>query len=226
MRLQIIQPTHYRSPSNRSLHKTKKRSVVNLILPYLAALAPKEWDVQLVDEQLSDVDFNAPVDVVAITAWTMNSLRAYDIADRFRKRGVQVLMGGPHTFFHEEEAAEHCDAVGKGEGETIWPLMLADAASGRLRKFYRATGLHSLENLPLPRYELVDPRPYGRFRTYSVQSSRGCPFKCEFCSERLYLGETYRYRPTKDVIEEIRFTRAKNILFADSNFAGNVPHTM
>jgi radical SAM superfamily enzyme YgiQ (UPF0313 family) len=226
MRLQIIQPTHYRSPSNRSLHKTKKRSVVNLILPYLAALAPKEWDVQLVDEQLSDVDFNAPVDVVAITAWTMNSLRAYDIADRFRKRGVQVLMGGPHTFFHEEEAAEHCDAVGKGEGETIWPLMLADAASGRLRKFYRATGLHSLENLPLPRYELVDPRPYGRFRTYSVQSSRGCPFKCEFCSERLYLGDTYRYRPTKDVIEEIRFTRAKNILFADSNFAGNVPHTM
>jgi radical SAM superfamily enzyme YgiQ (UPF0313 family) len=226
MRLQIIQPTHYRSPSNRSLHKTKKRSVVNLILPYLAALAPKEWDVQLVDEQLSDVDFNAPVDVVAITAWTMNSLRAYDIADRFRKRGVQVLMGGPHTFFHEEEAAEHCDAVGKGEGETIWPLMLADAASGRLRKFYRATGPHSLENLPLPRYELVDPRPYGRFRTYSVQSSRGCPFKCEFCSERLYLGDTYRYRPTKDVIEEIRFTRAKNILFADSNFAGNVPHTM
>jgi radical SAM superfamily enzyme YgiQ (UPF0313 family) len=226
MRLQIIQPTHYRSPSNRSLHKTKKRSVINLTLSYLAALAPKEWDVQLVDEQLSDVDFNAPVDVVAITAWTMNSLRAYDIADRFRKRGIPVLMGGPHTFFHEEEAAEHCDAVGAGEGETIWPLMLADAASGRLRKFYRATGPHSLENLALPRYELVDPRHYGRFRTYSVQSSRGCPFKCEFCSERFYLGDTYRYRPTNDVIEEIRFTRAKNILFADSNFAGNVAHTM
>jgi radical SAM superfamily enzyme YgiQ (UPF0313 family) len=226
MKLQIIQPTHYLSPSNRSLHKTKKRSVVNLTLPYLAALTPREWDVSLVDEQLSDVDFNAPVDVVAITAWTMNSLRAYDIADRFRERGVPVLMGGPHTFFHDEEAVEHCDAVGSGEGEQIWPQMLEDAAGGRLKKFYRAETPHNLEQLPLPRYEMIDPRYYGRFKTFSVQSSRGCPFRCDFCSERLYLGHNYRYRPTRDVVEEIRHTRSKNILFADSNFAGSIPHTM
>jgi len=226
MKLQIIQPTHYRSLSNRSLHKTKKRSVVNLTLPYLAALAPKEWDVTLIDEQLTDLDFNAPVDVVAISTWTMTSLRAYEIADRFRERGVPVLMGGPHTFFHEEEAAGHCDAVGAGEGEVIWPEMLQDAAAGKLKKFYRADQPHSLEHLPLPRYELIDPGHYGRFKTYSVQSSRGCPFKCEFCSERLYLGQNYRYRPIQDVIEEIKFAKAKNILFADSNFAGNVPHTM
>ncbi len=226
MKLQIIQPTHYQSPSNRSLHKTRKRSVVNLTLPYLAALVPKDWDVTLVDEQLTDLDFSAPVDVVAISAWTMTSLRAYDIADRFRERGVTVLMGGPHTFFHEEEAAEHCDAVGAGEGEVIWPMMLEDAAAGRLKKFYRADKPHNLEHLPLPRYELIDPSHYGHFKTYSVQSSRGCPFKCEFCSERLYLGHTYRYRPIQDVIEEIKFAKTKNILFADSNFAGNVPHTM
>ena len=226
MKLKIIQPTHYRSPSNRSLHKTRKRSVVNLTLPYLAALAPTEWDVELIDEQLTDLDFNAPVDVAAISTWTMTSLRAYEIADRFRERGVTVLMGGPHTFFHEEEAAEHCDAVGAGEGEVIWPAMLEDAAVGRLKRFYRADKPHALEHLPLPRYELIDPAQYGRFKTYSVQSSRGCPFKCEFCSERLYLGHTYRYRPVRDVVEEIKFTKAKMILFADSNFAGNVPHSM
>jgi len=226
MKLQIIQPTHYISPSNRSLHKTKKRSVVNLSLPYLAALTPKDWHVTLIDEQLVDVDFAADVDVVAISTWTMNSLRAYEIADRFRDRGIPVLMGGPHTFFHEEEAAGHCDAVGMGEGEDIWPVMLTDAAAGSLKKFYRAGEHHSLEQLPLPRYDLIDPKHYGRFKTYSVQSSRGCPYKCEFCSERLYLGHKYRYRPIQEVVEEIKFTGSRNILFADSNFAGNMPHAI
>jgi radical SAM superfamily enzyme YgiQ (UPF0313 family) len=226
MKIHIIQPAHYKSPSNRSLHRTKKRSVVNLTLPYLAALTPREWDVTLIDEQLSDVDFDASVDLVAITAWTMNSIRAYEIADRFRKRGVKVIMGGPHTFFHDEEAAAHCDAVGAGEGEFIWPLMLEDAAAGRLKKIYRADDLHNLQQLPLPRYELIDLRQYDRFKTFSVQTSRGCPFRCEFCSERLYLGHSYRYRPTHDVVEEIKHTGVKNFLFADSNFAGNLPHTM
>lgn len=226
MKLLIIQPSHYLAPSNRSPYKTRKRSVVNLTLPYLAALTPKEWDVTLVDEQLNDLDYSASVDAVAITAWTMNSLRAYDIANRFRKRGIPVLMGGPHTFFHEEEAAEHCDAVGSGEGEVIWPRMLEDAAANRLQNFYRAESLHNLENLPMPRYELINPKHYGMFKTFSVQSSRGCPYRCEFCSERLYLGQNYRYRPTQDVVEEIRHTRSKDILFADSNFAGNISHTM
>ncbi len=226
MKLHIIQPTHYRSPANRTLHKTKKRSVVNLTLPYLAALAPREWDITLIDEQLSDVDFGASVDMVAITTWTMNSFRAYEIADHFRERGVTVLMGGPHVYFHEEEAAAHCDAVGLGEGEFLWPLMLKDAAAGRLRKVYRTDVLHNLEQLPMPRYDLLDLKPYGWFKTYSVQSSRGCPFRCEFCSERLYLGHNYRYRPTRDVVEEIKYSKAKNLLFADSNFAGNPAHTM
>jgi radical SAM superfamily enzyme YgiQ (UPF0313 family) len=226
MRLHIIQPTHYRSPSNRSLHKTKKRSVVNLTLPYLAALVPEGWETTLIDEQLTDIDFNAPIDAVAITTWTMNSIRAYEIADRFRKRGVPVLMGGPHTSFHPEEAAEHCDAVCLGEGENLWPLMLEDAAAGKLKKFYRSDEPHNLERLRMPLYERIDLKRYGLFKTFSVQSSRGCPFRCEFCSERLYLGEAYRYRPTQDVIDEIKHIGAKNILFADSNFAGNMPHTM
>ena len=226
MKLQIIQPSHYLAPNNKSLHRTRKRSVVNLTLPYLAALTPREWDVTLVDEQLDEVDFNAPVDVVAITSWTMNSLRSYEIADRFRARGIVVLMGGPHTFFHDEEAAEHCDAVGAGEGEVIWPQMLDDAAGGKLKQFYRSDSFHDLSQLPLPRYELLDMKRYDWFKTFSVQASRGCPFQCEFCSERLYLGHAYRHRPQRDVVEEIKHTRSKNILFADSNFAGNLPYAM
>ena len=82
---------------------------------------------------------------MAITTWTLNSYRAYDIADEFRRRGVPVILGGPHTFFHAEEAGEHCDAVGIGEAEGIWTQMLEDALHGRLKKVYQA------DLLPRPR---------------------------------------------------------------------------
>jgi radical SAM superfamily enzyme YgiQ (UPF0313 family) len=225
-RLFIIQPSHYRTRSNLTIHKSRRRTLVSLTLPYLAALTPPGWDVKLIDEQLMDVDFKAPVDLVAITTWTINSFRAYEIADRFRGRGVPVIMGGSHTYFYSEEAAEHCDAVGIGEGENIWPTMLEDAANGRLKKVYRVDPLPDLLGLPFPRYDLLDLRKHGFFKTFSIQSSRGCPFKCEFCSERFYLGERYRYRPVQEVIEEIKATKATNLLFADSNFAGKIDHAM
>lgn len=104
--------------------------MVGLTLPYLAALTPREWDVPLVDEHLMDIDFKAPVDLVAITSWTINSFRAYEIADQYREQGVPVIMGGPYTYFYSDEAAEHCDAVGIGEGEKIWAVMLEEVARG------------------------------------------------------------------------------------------------
>jgi len=226
VRLLIVQPTHYLGKTRSALHKTRKRSVVCLTLPYLAALTPPGWEIRLLDEQLSDIDFQAPVDLVAITTWTINSFRAYDIADRFRDRGVRVIMGGPHTCFYSEEALEHCDAVGLGEGEEIFPRMLEDAAAGQLQRVYRAQGMHHLTHLPFPRYDLLDFRGYGLIKSYSVQSSRGCPFRCEFCSERFYLGHEYRSRPVEEVVEEIKRIRGKNILFADSNFTGKKAHAM
>jgi radical SAM superfamily enzyme YgiQ (UPF0313 family) len=226
MKLLIVQPSHYRSGSDRTPHKAKKRSVVGLTLPYLAALTPKGWQVELIDEQLRDIDFNAPVDLVAITCWTINSFRAYDIADRFRERKVPVIIGGPHAYFYWEEALQHCDAVGIGEAEGIWEEMLEDAANGCLKPIYRARRVEELSGLPFPRYDLLDLKRYGLFKTFSVQSSRGCPFKCDFCSERFYLGQAYRYRPVEDVVEEIRRTGGKIILFADSNFAGKRAHAV
>lgn len=225
-KLLIIQPTYYRNKSDCSLYKTKARTLTGLTLPYLAALTPREWDVELIDEQLTDIDFHASADLVAITAWTINSFRAYDIAHKFRDRGIPVIMGGPHTFFHGDEAAEHCDAVGIGEGEDIWPVMLRDATAGKLKKFYRASAPHDLKGLPLPRYELLNHRRPRLAQTYSVQSSRGCPFKCDFCSERFYMGTRYRFRPVREIIDEIKQIRAKNIFFADSMFAGKKDHSM
>src|ERR1017187_2302753 len=225
-RLLVIQPSSYRSKADRTVFRLRRRPVVPLSSSYLAALTPDDWDITLVDEQLQPIDFDSHPDLVAITTWTLNSLRAYDIAEEFRRRGVPVVIGGPHTFFHAEEAGAHCSAVGRGEAESYWPQMLEDARKGRLQPVYQCEESLSLDGLPLPRYDLLNLRCYGPFRTFVVVSSRGCPFRCEFCSERFLLGETYRCRPVPEVVEEVKHCRSRNILFGDSNFGGKRSHAM
>ena len=182
----------------------------------------------ILDEQVQEIDFDRPTDLVAITAWTLHSLRAYDIAAEFRRRGVTVIMGGPHVFFYPEESADNCDAVGIGEAEPIWAQMLADAAAGRLKKEYRAQPLtqEQLAGLPKPRYDTLNMSLYGPFRTYTLQSSRGCPLVCDFCSERLYLSPRFRWRPAEEVVGDVRHTGSRNILFGESNFGGKRTRAM
>jgi radical SAM superfamily enzyme YgiQ (UPF0313 family) len=226
LKLLIIQPSHYESKTNRRVFKTRRRSVVPLTLPYLAALTLPDWEVCLLDEQLDDINFDHAADLVALTVWTLQSLRAYDIAAEFRRRGVPVIMGGPHTFFYPKEATEHCDAIGIGEGERILPQMLADAAAGRLQQCYRAEPLTPMSGLPQPRYDFLDMRRFGPFRTFTVQSSRGCPFHCDFCSERLYLGANFRWRPAEEVVEEILRCGGHDFFFGESNFGGRRERAM
>ena len=222
----IIQPSHYISKTDRTVFKSRRRALVPLALPYLAALTPAGWDVTLVDEQLQDVNFDTKPDLVAITSWTVHSIRGYDIARVFRDRGIPVIMGGPHVWFYPEEAAEHCDAIGIGEGEQVWSRMLQDAAAGRLQKVYRGPQMPSIAGLPLPRWDMLDLKRYGPFKTFTLLSSRGCPMQCEFCSERLYLGGGFRVRPVEDVIEEIKHCGSKNVFFGDSDFGGKRVHAM
>lgn len=226
LKLLIVQPSFYRSPDNRDPVKVRHRQLVPLVLPYLAALTPEGWDVTLVDEMVQPLDLDTPADLVAITTWTLNSYRAYDLAAEFRKRGRKVILGGPHVYFFGDEAQEHCDAVGVGEAEALWPLMLKDAAAGRLKPMYRAPQLKDLSNFPMPRYDLMDLRPYGLIKTFAVQATRGCPLACEFCSERLYLGGGFRVRPVTDVVEELKQLRSRNIFFAESNFGIKRKHAM
>jgi radical SAM superfamily enzyme YgiQ (UPF0313 family) len=225
-RLLIIQPSHYHSKNDHTVFKTRRRSLVPLALPYLAALTPAGWDVTLVDEQVQDIDFNLRPDLVAITSWTIHSIRAYDLAKEFRSAGIPVIMGGPHTWFRSEETMEHCDAVAIGEGEPVWAQMLQDAENGRLQKVYRAPQMPSIAGLPVPRWDLLDLKRYGPFKTFTLMSSRGCPMQCEFCSERLYLGGGFRVRPIEDVIHEIKQCGSKNIFFGDSDFGGKRAEAM
>jgi radical SAM superfamily enzyme YgiQ (UPF0313 family) len=226
-RLLIIQATGYRYRGLRIPYKLRKRKLVGAVIPYLAALAPKDWKITLVDDATEEVDFNADVDVVAIAIRTVTSFRGYELADRFRQRGIPVLMGGPHTTFHAEEVAEHADAVCIGEAEEVFPQMLEDAAAGRLKKFYRRDNPACLEGMPTPRWDLLNKKKYVFYRPFVIQYSRGCPYICDFCAERRLNGDYgYRYRPAAEVVEEIKKCGSRHIFFAASQFAGDTERAM
>jgi len=226
-RLTIIQATGYRAIGSPEPYKLRKRKLVGAVLPYLAALAPAEWDVTLVDDATEAIDFDADTDAVALTLRTVTSLRGYEIADRFRERGVPVLMGGPHATFHAEEMAAHADAVCVGEAEDVFPEMLADAAAGRLRRTYRRGTPAPLDRMPAPRWDLLDPSKYVFYRPYVIQYSRGCPYTCDFCAERRLNGDFgYRVRPVEEVVADVRRCGSRHIFFAASQFAGDRAHAM
>ena len=226
MKIHIIQPSYYSDPVHRKLFRTRKLNVVPLTLPHLAALVPPENQVILTDEKIEPLNTDLPCDAVFLTVWTLHAFRAYEIAQAYREKGIPVVMGGPHCYFHPDEVLEYADAVAIGEGEHLVPQIIGDLDTGNLKTVYRSDMLHDLKGLPLPRRDLFNPKSITRFHTVSVQTSRGCPNSCEFCAERFYLGTKYRMRPVEEVMGEIRATCAKRLFFSDSTFAGNRNRTM
>ena len=160
---------------------------------------------------------NQDVDLVGITVMTELALRAYHIADTYRRKGVKVVMGGIHPTVLPDEALEHADAVVVGEAEGVWPRLVSDAASGQMQRIYRAGKMTDLKGLPKPRRDLFPgtkcqgyiPIPIG------VETSRGCPYDCEFCCIGQTLGQQYRVRPVQEVIAEIESIDSPHLFFVD-----------
>jgi len=193
---------------------------LNLIT--VAGLTPPEHEISLIDEGISKIDFSVAYDLVAITAMTALAPRAYSIADQFRSRGVPVVLGGMHPSALPEEAKEHADAVVIGEAENLWPTLLADFQSGRLKPFYRAAQRPQLFGLVRPRRNLLARERY--LVPDTVQITRGCPFACSFCSVSQFFGHSYRFRPVEDVVAEIRELKelgGEVMGFVDDNIVGN-----
>jgi radical SAM superfamily enzyme YgiQ (UPF0313 family) len=186
-----------------------------LNLCMIAAYTPNEFQVSIRDECVEPIDFEKDVDLVGLTAYTNNALRAYEIADSFRRRGVTVVMGGVHASNLPEETLRHCDAVVVGEAEDAWQRLVRDFTHGRLEKIYQNDQLVSLEGLSIPRRDTLVRDRYVTINT--VQTARGCPHNCSFCSVTRFNGRSYRFRPIDEVIREIETLPSRNVFIIDDN---------
>ncbi len=190
-----------------------------LSLATVAAATPDKIDIEIIDEAIEPINYRADADLVGITILTRFAPHGYEIADRFRKEGVKVVLGGMHPSALPEEAIKHADAVVIGEAEGVWPQVIKDLQKNRLKKFYRCKGFIDLSTVKLPRRDLYRKDRY--LFTHLIQTTRGCPFNCSFCSVTKFFGRTFRTRPVESVIEEIRSMRTKFLGFSDDNIFGN-----
>ncbi|THB79470.1 MAG: radical SAM protein [Desulfobacteraceae bacterium] len=184
-------------------------------LGYVAAVTPPGWDIELIDENIEPFRFK-PADLVAITAFSSNINRAYDIARVCRDNGVTVVLGGIHVSMAPEEALAHGDSIVVGEVENVWPQVIADVENNCLARRYDGPMVDMTRFNITPRRDLFDPS----YLWQSVQTSRGCPFDCSFCSVTRHLGSAYRKRPARNVLEELEQIQGKYIAFVDDNLIG------
>jgi len=188
----------------------------------LAALTPEGWEIQIHDENLETLDFDEDVDLVGITALTTLAPRAYEIAKEFRSRGKKVAMGGFHATWLPEEAAQHVDVVVTGEAEETWPELIRDFENGTLKPRYAADPNREFKGVLPPRRDLLKGKNY--LFTNTIQTTRGCPYGCEFCSVTQFFGRRYRLRPLDEVAQDLDTIAggSNNFLFiVDDNVIGN-----
>jgi radical SAM superfamily enzyme YgiQ (UPF0313 family) len=199
-------------------------SLPSLGLLTLAGMTPAEHeccyievtDIRTQPQLPTDFDF------VAISSFSAQIFEAYELADNYRAKGIPVVMGGLHVSVLPQEALAHCDAVVAGEGESVWLDVLNDAERRRLRGLYRPNGQFDLTEASLPAYELLDISKYNRL---TVQASRGCPLRCDFCAASILIAPAYRQKTAERVLAEIdhirRFWPRPFIEFADDNAFAN-----
>lgn len=193
-----------------------------LAIPALTSLTPSRHEIRVFDENIEPIDYTWDADLVAITVRTMFAKRAYEISETFRARGVKTVMGGIHPSMCPEDALPHCDTVVVGEAEETWHAVLADAEHGELKRVYRAEKVADLKTAPLPdRSSLAR----DRYLMDLVQTTKGCPFSCEFCAVHAFDGQKIRSKSVEQVIQEIRavgdchstYKKKTAIFFADDN---------
>jgi len=191
----------------------------------LASLFPAGdggWDVAVTDEAVEPLVIDDTPDLVCITTLTPLAPRAYAIADAYRQLGVPVLLGGIHVSALPEEGLEHADAVVVGEAEGVLPRVLADFERGEMRGVYRHHELVDLRIVPPLRQDLVEAKPY--FMKNLLQTTRGCPHDCEFCTVTAYYGNTFRRRPLEILRQELEAFSRSYLFVVDDNIIGHRAH--
>lgn len=207
-----------------------KRAFLDLGMYTVAACTPPGHAVRVVDEYFDPLDFDAPTDLVALSAKTSCVTHAYEVARRYRARGKKVVLGGIHASLRPEEALEHVDAIVTGEAETVWPAVVRDAAAGKLKARYDSEGFPAMTDIPVPLWKAARNE---RYFFHQLQTTRGCPFRCRFCSVPDISGQEFRFKPVECVIAELRalpkggpaLARNRPLYIVDDNFISRTRHT-
>lgn len=217
MKIKLIQPAMLPRPMDTKL---KTRMSPSLALLTLANLTPKEHEVIIENENVEDIDFNETIDLVAITVTVDVMNRAVEIAKEFQKRGVKVIAGGIHITADPDGAINSFDAIIVGMAERVWSKVLKDIENNSIKKKYYDMENISGKEIVSPKYEIIDNKKY--LYTNIISTSRGCPFKCDFCYNSCTNSlKTYINRPIEDVIKDIKALKTRHIMFIDDNFIGN-----
>lgn len=194
-----------------------------LTLTTLAAYVPAELGatVELIDEGIEQIPSDLQADLIGMTVITGTSTRAYELALQFRRRGITVVLGGPHVTLLPEEAMEHADAICVGYAEESWPQLLHDYVQGRMKgAYYQSTSFSLEKNMPFARREMFDKR---KFLTQAVfEATRSCIHNCEFCVAPTAWGRRQLQKPIEWVIEDIRLVGQKRIIFIDLNLISDM----
>jgi radical SAM superfamily enzyme YgiQ (UPF0313 family) len=195
---------------------SKFSTIPPMSLAYVAAVTPSGWEIKIADENFDRLEVE-DADLVGISAFTSNINRAYEIARIYRKRGIKVVIGGIHASMLPDEALQYVDAVVIGEAEQIWAKVVEDFENNRLSGKYMGPRVDLTNNPVRPRRDLIDPR----YVFHSIQTSRGCPFDCKFCTVSKYLGKEYRQRSAQEVLNELQEIEGEYLFFLDDNLIGH-----
>ncbi len=215
-------------PENKEINQFRRKQFNNFVqitMPYLAAFIDESlYDITLVDEYNQKIPFDAAYDLVAITVNTPNAYHCYGISKIFRDRGAKVVLGGPHVTLLPGEAEKHCDYLMIGESEETWPQFLQDFYNGRANARYTPGSPPPLENLPVPRWDLLKHRT--ALMKGAVFATRGCPYHCRYCNLKQIYFDCFRTRPADEVIHEIEQLGSKYFVFWDDNFFAHKAYAM
>ncbi len=191
-----------------------------LSLGVIAALTSSDWEIEIADENFDIFEFR-DADLVGITAVTSSVNRAYELSDIYRNKGIKTVIGGIHASMLPDEASKYFDAVVIGEAESVWATLLEDFSNNSLKKKYYGEQL-PMENCVIPRRDLF----HKKYTYANLQTSRGCPMLCDFCSVHVFNGSCYRQRPVNEVLDELETIDEDLVFFVDDNIIGHNKQTI
>ncbi|HEX9837912.1 MAG TPA: radical SAM protein [Anaerolineales bacterium] len=215
MKVTLIEPAMIK---NRDFSEKRSWQLTPLTLAALAGITPPDVEVEALDDRIEEIDYDVHRDLVGVSVKTFTARRAYQISDEFRRRGVPVILGGHHPTLLPDEALLHADSVLVGEAERVWPDILRDIERAQLKRIYRQSHTLPFEDVRVDR-SIFAGKKY--LPVAMVETTRGCPFSCSFCSVTTFFGRTFRHRPPEEVVAEIASLDQKFVFLVDDNIVAD-----